>query len=70
MRMHEMKENFRFPPGWDEARIRRLLEHYESQTEEQAAAEDEELSHAGREHETPAPLAGAVSPPEGSRACR
>ena len=31
-----------FPPGWDEARVRRLLEHYESQTEEQAVAEDEE----------------------------
>ncbi len=31
-----------FPSGWDEARVRRLLEHYESQTEEQAIAEDEE----------------------------
>lgn len=31
-----------FPPGWDEGRVRRLLEHYESQTEEQAVAEDEE----------------------------
>lgn len=30
----------RFPPGWDEERVRRVLEHYESQTEEEAAAED------------------------------
>ncbi|MBM4034196.1 MAG: hypothetical protein FJ291_20790 [Planctomycetes bacterium] len=30
-----------FPPGWDEARVRRVLKHYESQTEEEAVAEDE-----------------------------
>lgn len=31
----------RFPKGWDEARVRRVLEHYESQSEEEAVAEDE-----------------------------
>jgi len=31
----------KFPPGWDEERVRRVLEHYESQTEEEAVAEDE-----------------------------
>jgi hypothetical protein len=31
----------RFPPGWDEERVRRVLAHYESQTEEEAVAEDE-----------------------------
>lgn len=30
-----------FPKGWDEARVRRVLEHYESQSEDQAVAEDE-----------------------------
>lgn len=30
-----------FPPGWDEARVRRVLAHYEEQTEEEAVAEDE-----------------------------
>ncbi len=30
-----------FPPGWDEERVRRVLEHYENQTEEEAVAEDE-----------------------------
>jgi hypothetical protein len=31
----------RFPPGWDEERVRKVLEHYEVQTEEEAVAEDE-----------------------------
>ena len=31
----------KFPPGWDEERVRRVLEHYERQTDEQAVAEDE-----------------------------
>lgn len=35
-----MKRN-RFPAGWDEARVRRVLEHYEGQTEAEAVAEDE-----------------------------
>ena len=29
-----------FPPGWDEERVRRVLSHYEKQTDEQATAED------------------------------
>ena len=35
-----MKRN-RFPPGWNAARVRRVLEHYEGQTEDEALAEDE-----------------------------
>jgi len=31
----------RYPPGWDEDRVRRVLEQYESQTDEEAVAEDE-----------------------------
>ena len=30
-----------FPTGWDEERVRRILNHYEQQTEEEAVAEDE-----------------------------
>ena len=30
-----------FPPGWDEERVRRILAHYEEQTEEEAVVEDE-----------------------------
>lgn len=36
-----MKNKTSFPPGWDEQRVRRVLGHYESQTEEEAVAEDE-----------------------------
>lgn len=35
-----MKEN-RFPRGWDEERVKRVLAHYESQSEDEATAEDE-----------------------------
>ena len=30
-----------FPPGWDEERVRRVLDHYQSQSDEEAVAEDE-----------------------------
>jgi hypothetical protein len=30
-----------FPDGWDEERVRRLLEHYDRQSDEEAVAEDE-----------------------------
>jgi len=30
-----------FPPGWNEERVRRVLAHYEAQTEDEAVAEDE-----------------------------
>jgi hypothetical protein len=39
----------RFPPGWDEARVRRVLEQYESQTDEEALAEDEAAFEAPTE---------------------
>lgn len=32
----------RLPQGWDAEQVKRVLAHYESQTEEQAAAEDDE----------------------------
>lgn len=36
-----MKRPDKFPPGWDEDRVLRVLEHYESQSEVEAVAEDE-----------------------------
>lgn len=42
-----MKKN-KFPPGWDEERVRRVLAHYEEQTEAEAAAEDEKQQKAIR----------------------
>lgn len=40
-----MKKRNRFPKGWDEARVRSVLEHYENQTEDEAVAEDEAAFH-------------------------
>ena len=31
----------KYPPGWDEDRVQRVIAHYEQQSEEQAVAEDE-----------------------------
>jgi hypothetical protein len=31
----------RYPAGWDAERVRRVLEHYETQSDEEAVAEDE-----------------------------
>ncbi len=36
-----MKKESKYPPGWDEDRVERVLAHYETQTEEEAVAEDE-----------------------------
>lgn len=30
-----------YPPGWNNDRVRQVLEHYENQSEEEAALEDE-----------------------------
>jgi len=31
----------RYPEGWDENRVKRLLEHYDAQSDDEAVAEDE-----------------------------
>ena len=35
-----------FPPGWDEARVREVLDHYENQTEDEQFAEIEAAREA------------------------
>ena len=39
-----------FPPDWDEDRVKRLIAHYDSLTEEEQVAEDEAAvdEHAGQ----------------------
>ncbi len=32
----------KLPQGWDDSRVRRVLDHYESQSDDAAAAEDKE----------------------------
>lgn len=36
-----MRKATHSPPGWDEARVRRVLEHYEAQGDDEAVADDE-----------------------------
>jgi len=36
-----MKKQNRFPPGWNEARVQRVLDHYDRQSDVEAVAEDE-----------------------------
>jgi hypothetical protein len=39
----------RLPSGWDEERVRRVLTHYENQSEDEAVLEDEEAFGIPRE---------------------
>ena len=57
-----MRRN-RFPSGWNEARVRRVLDHYDRQTEEEAVAEDE-AAFRRRDHTVmvvPKPLVAAIT---------
>ena len=36
-----MKPQTKFPAGWDQERVRRVLKHYEEQSDDEALAEDE-----------------------------
>lgn len=36
-----MKQKTKFPRGWNEARVRRIIDYYENQSDEEAAAEDD-----------------------------
>jgi hypothetical protein len=37
----EVMKQSRYPAGWDEARVKRVLAHYEQQSDDEAVAEDE-----------------------------
>jgi hypothetical protein len=37
--MSKQRVNQKLPPGWNESRVRRVLNYYESQTDEEAATE-------------------------------
>lgn len=51
-----------FPPGWDDTRVRKVLAHYESQSEEEAVAEDEAATESASDTvmAVPKPLVPAV----------
>ncbi|CAN5446455.1 hypothetical protein BH24DEI1_BH24DEI1_11020 [soil metagenome] len=44
------------PEGWDEAKVRRVLEHYENQSEEEAALEDEAAFASGEQSVVTVPV--------------
>ena len=46
------KQTNKFPKGWDQQRVQRVLDYYEKQTPEEAAAEDEDAWHHGPEEST------------------
>jgi hypothetical protein len=37
----EVMKQAKYPVGWDEARVKRVLAHYEEQSDEEGVAEDE-----------------------------
>ena len=43
MERQTMQQN-KFPPGWDEERVQKVIDYYENQTEDEAVAEDEAAS--------------------------
>lgn len=57
--MRKHVEN-RFPPGWDGARVREVLDHYENQSEDEAVAEDEAAFAAATMMAVPPPLVPEV----------
>jgi hypothetical protein len=51
----------RFPPGWDEKRVRDIIEHYDAQTDEEVAAEIEMVSEGHTMVEVPIELVPLVT---------
>lgn len=52
----------RYPAGWDEARVKQVLAHYEQQSDDEAVAEDE-AAYESTTHttmEVPVDLVSAV----------
>jgi hypothetical protein len=49
----------RFPPGWDEKRVKSVITHYQSQSEDEAVAEDE-AAMSGTVMAVPAELVSEV----------
>lgn len=60
--MTKKKANNKFPPGWDEERVQRVIAYYDAQSDEEALAEDEAV-FSGEHHtlmEIPAELVPAI----------
>lgn len=49
-----------FPPGWDEKKVREVIEYYDSQTEDEAVAEDETVPEGYTLIEVPVELLSLI----------
>lgn len=54
--------NNKFPPGWDEEKVKRVIDYYDNQTEDEAVAEDEAIEDSLEETtmQIPSNLVSAV----------
>jgi hypothetical protein len=43
------KTNNQFPLGWDEAKVKKVINFYDNQTEDEAVAEDEAIEQTSEE---------------------
>jgi len=41
----KMKDRNKYPKGWNQKRVQKLIKHYENQTDEEAILEDEQAVH-------------------------
>ena len=57
-----MKQS-KFPLGWDDKRVKETLTHYESQTEDEAVAEDEAAFEVADKAEMEIPPEPAIKSP-------
>lgn len=57
-----MKQS-KFPLGWDDKRVKETLTHYESQTEDEAVAEDEAAFEVADKAEMEIPPEPAIKAP-------
>jgi hypothetical protein len=55
-----MDETQDLPPGWDETRVRRVIAHYDQQSDEEVVLEDERAFHEGTMIEVPLELVPVV----------
>ena len=55
-----MKKQNRFPPGWNESRVRRVLAHYDGLSESEAVADDEAAYRSTTVMKVPVKLVPAV----------
>ena len=57
----------KFPPGWDQARVQRVIDHYESLSDDEMIAEDEAAHAAGKNQLPVVPKVHDIATVKGTR---